>query len=420
MTTPDKEEMPIDRTATYSEGISGDGASVLRDGQPVAISEVIDLLNAIDTRAQRERRWDEVNRKSSAHSLQQGLATTMTAEAEASRVHGNVAKSEGSDRSAAALICSPSFALRSPTSACNAYEPMREALNLSRDALEQARLYIEGDEETHGRQFGDGNAVRSALAKIDAALSTLHVNDLHHSGSDNERLQSDVLNMNYINSLPQPFLARFCGDKTWWPVHDFEVGTGLMRIDVCGLLEVKSFGEVIEIRDGEDRTHDPDTFYNDEDAEDALNSTDRQTSDDVGRLRALLVALDALIEQCRPLIAVDAFVLRDAIYEAHQARAALKGVPQPATPKEAAMTEAQIKHMVDRFLMWKLPEHFNPDDGISFDPVASKGTPYEFRRSPSGTNLFSAEQATAMVRHMLEGVPQPASEAGKLSTDEVL
>lgn len=73
------------------------------------------------------------------------------------------------------------------------------------------------------------------------------------------------------------------------------------------------------------------------------------------------------------------------------------------------MTEAQIKHMVDRFLMWKLPEHFNPDDGISFDPVASKGTPYEFRRSPSGTNLFSAEQATAMVRHMLEGLPQPAS-----------
>lgn len=68
--------------------------------------------------------------------------------------------------------------------ACNAYEPMREALNLSRDALEQARLYIEGDEETHGRQFGDGNAVRSALAKIDSALSTLPVNDRHHSGSD--------------------------------------------------------------------------------------------------------------------------------------------------------------------------------------------------------------------------------------------
>lgn len=75
---------------------------------------------------------------------------------------------------------------------------------------------------------------------------------------------SDVLRMDYINSLPQPFLARFCGDKSWWPVHDFEVQTGVMRIDVCGLLQVKSFCEVMEIRDGDHQTHDPDSFYNEE------------------------------------------------------------------------------------------------------------------------------------------------------------
>jgi hypothetical protein len=75
----------------------------------------------------------------------------------------------------------------------------------------------------------------------------------------------DVLRMDYINSLPHPFLARFCGDKTWWPVHDFEVQTGLMRIDVCGLLQCKSFGEVVEIQDGSGRTHDPDSFYSDYD-----------------------------------------------------------------------------------------------------------------------------------------------------------
>ncbi|WP_311272207.1 MULTISPECIES: hypothetical protein [unclassified Rhizobium] len=74
---------------------------------------------------------------------------------------------------------------------------------------------------------------------------------------------SDLLRMDYINSLPQPFLARFCGDKDFWPVNDFEVGTGLMRIDVCGLLDVKHFGEVMEIKDGNDVTHDPDTFYSD-------------------------------------------------------------------------------------------------------------------------------------------------------------
>ena len=68
------------------------------------------------------------------------------------------------------------------------------------------------------------------------------------------------------------------------------------------------------------------------------------------------------------------------------------------------MTDAQIKHMVNRFLNWKLPEHFRPDGGISFEPMGSKGTQYEFRREPVGTNLFDAEQATAMVRHMLEGM----------------
>jgi hypothetical protein len=77
---------------------------------------------------------------------------------------------------------------------------------------------------------------------------------------------SDVLRMDYINGLPHPFLARFCGDKTWWPVNDFEVGTGLMRIDVCGKLQVKSFGDVMEIQDGDGQLHDPDTFYNEDDA----------------------------------------------------------------------------------------------------------------------------------------------------------
>lgn len=74
---------------------------------------------------------------------------------------------------------------------------------------------------------------------------------------------SDLLRMDYINSLPHPFLARFCGDKIWWPVNDFEVQTGLMRIDVCGKLQVKHFGEVMEIMDGDHCHHDPDTFYTD-------------------------------------------------------------------------------------------------------------------------------------------------------------
>lgn len=72
---------------------------------------------------------------------------------------------------------------------------------------------------------------------------------------------TDILRMDYINSLPAPFIARFCGDKEWWPVNDFAVDAGLLRIDVCGKLQVKSFGEVMEIKDGYGRIHDPDDWY---------------------------------------------------------------------------------------------------------------------------------------------------------------
>lgn len=74
------------------------------------------------------------------------------------------------------------------------------------------------------------------------------------------------------------------------------------------------------------------------------------------------------------------------------------------------MTNDQIKHMVDRFLAWKLPADFNPDDGISFEPefnkeyMARQGKP-PMRREPSGTNLFDATQAEAMIRYLVEGMP---------------
>lgn len=73
------------------------------------------------------------------------------------------------------------------------------------------------------------------------------------------------------------------------------------------------------------------------------------------------------------------------------------------------MTDAQIKHMVDRFLGWKLPETFSPDAGISFKPTFNENTAYPMRHEPAGTNLFDATQATAMVRYMIESLPAPAA-----------
>lgn len=73
------------------------------------------------------------------------------------------------------------------------------------------------------------------------------------------------------------------------------------------------------------------------------------------------------------------------------------------------MTDEQIKYMVDRFLAWRLPENFQPDAGISFNPEynveynAVRGQP-PARHHPTGTNLFDATQAEAMVRYMVHGM----------------
>lgn len=70
------------------------------------------------------------------------------------------------------------------------------------------------------------------------------------------------------------------------------------------------------------------------------------------------------------------------------------------------MTDDQIKHMVNRFLSWKLPENFSPDAGISFKRTFNEHMPFgPQKHEPSGTNLFDATQADAMVRHMIDGMP---------------
>ena len=69
------------------------------------------------------------------------------------------------------------------------------------------------------------------------------------------------------------------------------------------------------------------------------------------------------------------------------------------------MTDDQIKHMVDRFLSWKLPENFNPDCGISFKAEFNENTTWPGKHEPVGTNLFDATQAREMVLHMLDGLP---------------
>lgn len=59
----------------------------------------------------------------------------------------------------------------------------------------------------------------------------------------------DRLDMAYINSLPLPL---WDGD---WPVVDIDVETGLYRIDVCGLLEVRHIDRCFTMDDSNGNRH---------------------------------------------------------------------------------------------------------------------------------------------------------------------
>jgi len=63
---------------------------------------------------------------------------------------------------------------------------------------------------------------------------------------------------------------------------------------------------------------------------------------------------------------------------------------------------AVVARMVARFLSWRLPADFNPDNGISFKPTFNDHMDPPMRCNPTGTNLFDRTQAEAMVRHMLD------------------
>lgn len=64
------------------------------------------------------------------------------------------------------------------------------------------------------------------------------------------------------------------------------------------------------------------------------------------------------------------------------------------------MNKVNIDEMVDKFLMWELPEDFTPDCGIKFTPITNPNM------WPLGTNLLTAEQAREMIMHMMPN-PDP-------------
>lgn len=92
-----------------------------------------------------------------------------------------------------------------------------------------------------------------------------------------------------------------------------------------------------------------------------------------------------------------------------------------AVTEALATSQARtISHMVNRFLGWRLPENFNPDAGISFTPCFNEHLTHPTRHQPTGTNLFDATQAEAMVRYMVEGDNSAATQSDKYTAEDAL
>lgn len=65
----------------------------------------------------------------------------------------------------------------------------------------------------------------------------------------------DLLDIDYINSLPQPLW------DDGWPVYDIDVQSGAYRIDVCGLLEVRHISGCLGMIDSTGKYHYSEDFY---------------------------------------------------------------------------------------------------------------------------------------------------------------
>ena len=101
----------------------------------------------------------------------------------------------------------------------------------------------------------------------------------------------------------------------------------------------------------------------------------------------------------------------------YQCRDMADEIVQAALNSQAkSVPDKTVKRMVDAFLGWPLPDDFAPDCGISFTNKINEGTEIEHQYKPIGTNLFTADQAKAMVEYMLSAAPQPSlsTEADKV------
>ena len=107
---------------------------------------------------------------------------------------------------------------------------------------------------------------------------------------------------------------------------------------------------------------------------------------------------DSVGEELDPVLAAELTIRR----LARDASAAYAGHHD-----EQAAGRADAVSMAQRFLRWRLPVTFAPDAGISFDRSYCE----KWATWPTGTNLFTADEAADMMRFVLETSPVGAPPA---------
>ncbi len=107
--------------------------------------------------------------------------------------------------------------------------------------------------------------------------------------------------------------------------------------------------------------------------------------------------------------------------EAQLLRFAAAVAQDRAARAQAEPVAANVDAMVNQFLGWPLPKTFNPDCGISFKRTHSENGPFGPQRyEPTGTNLFTADEARAMFTHALAAAPtSPKAAVGAVRLPDV-
>lgn len=80
--------------------------------------------------------------------------------------------------------------------------------------------------------------------------------------SDRKNKDSDLLDLEKLDSLPHPLVARILGGQEF-EIQVVCVATGAMRIDVCGMHQCGQFSDVMALIDADGFEHDPDEFWSD-------------------------------------------------------------------------------------------------------------------------------------------------------------